>query len=178
MNNHYLSRNSILENNQIELLLAEQDNKLQSIIEILQIILVNLNDKSNNQVEQEQILLIKNALINLGSNTKQANALHEESQSSTQQSLDEIKQENHNLRVYCQQIKQQLKKQDGVLEEHFSIKFIALQYWSIALIAAVATVIGIRFFPPSIDSTIPNKNYPELQEKPSEKPVKTPRKSK
>jgi hypothetical protein len=35
MNTQHLNRNSILENNQIESLLVEQDNKLQAIIEIL-----------------------------------------------------------------------------------------------------------------------------------------------
>jgi hypothetical protein len=178
MNNQYLKGNRILENNQIESLLVEQDNKLQAIIEILQIILVNLNDKSDSQENQEQILMIKQALLSIHSNTKQTNTSHQESQENTEQSLDIIKKENQDLRAHCQQIKQQLKKQDRVLEEHFSIKYIAIQYCSIALLAAVITVIGIKFFLPLIDSIIPTRNEPELQESSLEKPVKTPRKSK
>jgi predicted metal-dependent hydrolase len=178
MNTQHLNGNSILENNQIESLLVEQDNKLQAIIEILQIILVNLNDQSDNQENQEQILMIKQALLNIHSNNKQDSTSHKESQKNTEQSLDAIKKENQNLRAYCQQIKQQLKKQDGVLEEHFSIKYTAIQYCSIALLAAVATVIGINLFLPAIDSLLPSRNGSELQKSSSEKPVKTPRKSK
>jgi hypothetical protein len=178
MNNQYLNGNRILESNQIESLLVEQDNKLQAIIEILQIILVNLNDQSDNQENQEQILMIKQALLNIHSNNKQDSTSHKESQKNTEQSLDAIKKENQNLRVHCQYIKQQLKKQDGVLKEHFSIKYTAIQYCSIALLAAVATVIGIKFLLPAIDSIIPSKNDPELQKSISEKPVKAPRKPK
>jgi hypothetical protein len=178
MNSQRLNGNRVLENNQVESLLAEQDNKLQAIIEILQIILVNLNDQSDNQKNQEEILIIKQALLEIHSNTKQASASHKESQKNTEQSLDEIKKENQNLRARCQNIKQQLEKQDGVLEEHFSIKYTAIQYCSIALLAAVATVIGIKFILPAIDSILPSKNDPELQKSISEKPVKAPRKSK
>jgi hypothetical protein len=47
MSNQHL--NSTVENNKIEPLLTEQDNKLQAIVEILQIILVDLNEKTANQ---------------------------------------------------------------------------------------------------------------------------------
>jgi hypothetical protein len=147
MNNQDLNENGNAENSQIELQLSEQDNKLQDIIEILQIILVYLNDKSANQEDQEQILLIKHALVSLDSNMKKGNTLHKDSETSTQQSLNKIKQESQDLRAYCQQINQQLKKQNAILEEHFSLKGIAFQYLAIAILAAVTTVIGIRLFP-------------------------------
>jgi hypothetical protein len=178
MNNQHLNGNSLSENSQIELRLVAQDNELQSINEILQAILVDSSKSSDNQKYQEQLLLIQHALVNIDSNNKQANTLHQEFQADIQQSLDAIKQENQDLRAYCQQIKQRLVNQDAVIKNHFSLKMLFFQYCLTMVLAITATVIGLRFFPPSIDSMLPSKNDPELQKKPLDKPLKAPRKSK
>jgi hypothetical protein len=164
MNNQHLNGNSLSENSQIELRLVAQDNELQSINEILQAILVDSSKSSDNQKYQEQLLLIQHALVNIDSNNKQANTLHQEFQADIQQSLDAIKQ--------------RLVNQDAVIKNHFSLKMLFFQYCLTMVLAITATVIGLRFFPPSIDSMLPSKNDPELQKKPLDKPLKAPRKSK
>jgi hypothetical protein len=171
MNNQNLNESNTSGNSKIELRLLAQNNKLQNITNILEVILIDLNEKPDSQKDQEQLLLTQRALFNLSSNSKRANALNQESQANTQQSLDAIKQENQNLQAYCKQIKQQLTQQDEIIQGNSGIKLLSFQCCS-ALLIATFTVVGIRFFPPSIDSMLPSKNDPELQKQSSDKTLR------
>jgi hypothetical protein len=147
------------EDNQIALQLAEQKYQMESISEILQVILNSLQQQLGDSKEPQQALMIQHLLAEINAGSKESgNSLREFSQQ-VEGSFKKVREENAELRIHCQKLKQQIDYQKNFLHDHFSIKSILMLCVAIGLITSTMIVSALQLFPSSPKTTSPTSTH-------------------
>jgi hypothetical protein len=135
--------------NQIELLLTEQKYEIGAITLAMQAIMDSLPKESAIAEQQKQLLVIQKLLINLDSSIGQNNTDINKFRQETNNKLKVIQQENEESQKQNKNIKHQLDQQKKILDDHLSLKFMAVQYISIAFLSSFMTVMALKTFLPT-----------------------------
>jgi hypothetical protein len=143
------------EDDQLALQLAEQKYQMESISEVLQIILNSLQQQFSDSKESKQTLILQYLLDEIkAGNKKNSNSLREFSQQA-ENSLTKVREDNAKLQVQYSKLKQQLDYQKDFLHNHFSIKSILMLCMATGLITCTMTVFALQLFQSSAKTISP-----------------------
>jgi hypothetical protein len=143
--------NDELSYQQIELVLTEQKYEIWAISQAVQAIVKSLPQESADSEQQKQLLIIQQMLVKIDSSLKESKKISQD----TNNSVKAIEQKNAESQKYYKNIKNQLDQQKKILDEHFSLKFMAFQYLLIALLSSFTTVLALKTFPSTSELSSP-----------------------